>query len=249
MRTLRFVALLLASLSSFDAHAVDSAPVNPVMAQARKSYAAGDYLSAIRLLERGLASGRGLEAGAREEARLYLSAAYFATGDRDAAQRALVALFTDVPDTKVPSELFPPPFMALVDRARAEAVALAKPVVLPDVPKAPSVLVPPPKVDAGPPVVAASSAVSPTKAPWWPVGLGAAAVAGGTACLLVARANHFRLVTAPVNSSDVISTATGERLAAAGSATQIAGWSLVGAGAAAIVSGVIWFLLTVGGAP
>lgn len=244
MRTLSFVALVFAMVSS--SAAADTSPVNPVLAQARRSYATGDYLSAIRLLERGLASGHGFtDVAARDEARLYLSAAYFATGDRDAAQRILTSLFTDSPDAKVPTELFPPPFIGLVDRARAEAAALAKPPLAPvELPHAvtPIPPVPQPRADVAP-LAPVPLRPSGPRLYWWPVGLGLAAAAGGAASLFIARANHFQLVTSPVDGNDVITTARGQQLAAAGAATQITGWSLVGAGAAAVISGLMWFLL------
>ena len=97
-----------------------AAEPNPIVAQAQRSYAAGEYLAAAKLLERVLASGIE-DRGKRAKARLYLAASSFAIGDRDACVRALALIFGEQPDFAVDAQLFPPPFMRVVEQARAEA--------------------------------------------------------------------------------------------------------------------------------
>lgn len=86
----------------------------PLVDQGVKLYVQGDYLGAVRLLERVLASG----SPSRTRIRTYLAAAHFATGDHEAEQHVFADLFRDDPTATVEVDQFPPPFVQAFEKAK-----------------------------------------------------------------------------------------------------------------------------------
>lgn len=216
---------------------------DPVVAQGRRSYAAGEYLAAARLLESALASGIEDEAE-RVSARLYLAASLFAAGDRSASLTALGLTFDEEPQLAVDPGRFPPPFLAAVAEARAAHAAKQKQAAPLPPPAEPA---PPPRVE-GPPEAPPPSPSSGARV--WavlPLVVSVAGAGAATYFLVQAQRQHLALVKPLMGAEDRLSKAEYESLSASGSASQTAGWVLVGVAAAALVTAVLVFVLGGGG--
>jgi hypothetical protein len=216
------------------------AAADPVIDQGEKFYSEGNYMGAIRLLERVLASGT----AARTQARLYLAASHFAAGDRDAAQRVLAALFAEDPNAKIDADKFPPPFVKVFEDARPKA----KPAEAPPNPNhVPANVEPPPPAPPPP-----DQLHEPTPAPapprrtsalgFIPLVAGVAAGGVGTYFLIHAQSVHATLTTPPKGASDVLTYPQGKMLSSDGSLSQTVGWVLIGVAAAALLTAAVMFL-------
>jgi hypothetical protein len=210
------------------------AAADPLIDQGEKFYNEGNYMGAIRLLEKVLASGT----AARTPARLYLAASHFAAGDRDAAQRVLAALFAEEPNAKIDADKFPPPFVQAFEDARPKA----KPAEPP--PSNPITTTPEPPPPA-PPLEPAPAPAPPRKTSrlgFIPLVAGVAAAGVGTYFLIHAQSVHATLTTPPASPSDTLTYPQGKMLSSDGNTSQIVGWALVGVAAAALLTAAVLFL-------
>jgi hypothetical protein len=212
------------------------AAADPLIDQGEKFYSDGNYMGAIRLLERVLASGT----AARTQAQLYLAASHFAAGDRDAAQRVLAALFDEEPNAKIDADKFPPPFVKVFEDARPKAKPATPP---PDQPatSVPTNVEPPPP----PPLEPTPTPSPPRKTSalgFIPLVAGVAAGGVGTYFLIHAESVHATLTTPPKGASDVLTYPQGKMLSSDGSLSQTVGWVLIGVAAAALLTAAVMFL-------
>jgi hypothetical protein len=213
------------------------AAADPLIDQGEKFYNEGNYMGAIRLLEKVLASGT----TARTQARLYLAASHFAAGDRDAAQRVLAALFAEEPNVKIDADKFPPPFVQTFEDARPKAKP-AEPLPANPVTPPPTNLEPPPPA---PPLEPATAPAPPRKTSalgFIPLVAGVAAGGVGTYFLIHAESVHATLTTPPASPSDTLTYPQGKMLSSDGNTSQIVGWALIGVAAAALLTAAVLFV-------
>lgn len=212
------------------------ATADPLVDQGTKLYRDGDYLGAVRLLERVLGSGT----SERTRARLYLAAAHFASGDRDAAQRVLSALLEEDP-TAAPDTSFPPPFVQLFEHVRdtRKNAEPATPAVAPPAPQ------PVPIAEAPPPAPPRSF----SRLPWIPLVAGVVGAGAGTWFLVRSQNAHAALTTPPKGVTDVLSPMEAQSRAADGATFQLAGWVTASVSAAVLVAALVWLLADHLGSP